>query len=69
MRSSINLKYECELKCKIMWHVCIEAGVRAEVESEIARICATNIARFKSRTVNRSSLSELFVSFLAKVIF
>ncbi|CAK9323789.1 unnamed protein product [Citrullus colocynthis] len=41
-------------------------GVRAEVESEIARICATNIARFKSRTVNRSSLSELFVSFLAK---
>ncbi|XP_008461703.2 protein HESO1 isoform X1 [Cucumis melo] len=44
----------------------LKAGVRAEVENEIAVTCATNIARFKSRTANRSSLSELFVSFLAK---
>ncbi|KAG6600034.1 Protein HESO1, partial [Cucurbita argyrosperma subsp. sororia] len=41
-------------------------GVRAEVEQEIAQTCAANIARFKSRTVNKSSLSDLFISFLAK---
>ncbi|XP_019057711.1 PREDICTED: protein HESO1 isoform X2 [Tarenaya hassleriana] len=45
------------------------AGVRATAEENIARISATSIARFrsdKSRPINRSSLSELFISFLAK---
>ncbi|KAA8539492.1 hypothetical protein F0562_026184 [Nyssa sinensis] len=44
-------------------------GVRADAEKHIEETCAVNIGRFKtdrSRTVNRSSLSELFVSFLAK---
>ncbi|GLT75455.1 hypothetical protein SLA2020_471780 [Shorea laevis] len=44
-------------------------GVRAVAERRIAEVCATNIARFKSdrsRLLNRSSLSELFVSFIAK---
>uniref|UniRef100_A0A5B7AF62 Putative poly(A) RNA polymerase GLD2 n=1 Tax=Davidia involucrata TaxID=16924 RepID=A0A5B7AF62_DAVIN len=44
-------------------------GVRADAERDIEETCAVNIRKFKtdrSRTVNRSSLSELFVSFLAK---
>ncbi|XP_044508519.1 protein HESO1 isoform X3 [Mangifera indica] len=44
-------------------------GVRATVERNIWETCATNIARFgsdKSRKINRSSLSELFHSFIAK---
>ncbi|XP_075670576.1 protein HESO1 isoform X3 [Castanea sativa] len=44
-------------------------GVRANVERHIAETCAANIVRFRqtrSRKVNRSSLSELFRSFLAK---
>lgn len=44
-------------------------GVRADSEQRITEVCSTNIARFKSdksRPVNRSSLSELFVSFIAK---
>ena len=49
-----------------MFHV----GVRAAVERQIEETSAANIDRFKrdrSRAVNRSSLSELFVTFLAKV--
>ncbi|KAJ0045673.1 hypothetical protein Pint_06365 [Pistacia integerrima] len=45
------------------------AGVRAVVEKNIRETCATNIARFRSdkrRKINRSSLSELFHSFIAK---
>ncbi|KAK1572014.1 hypothetical protein Q3G72_026219 [Acer saccharum] len=43
-------------------------GVRATAERNIAETCAANIARFRSknRTINRSSLSKLFVSFVAK---
>ncbi|PON37353.1 polymerase, nucleotidyl transferase domain containing protein [Parasponia andersonii] len=44
-------------------------GLRANAERLITETCAANIARFKSdklRAVNRSSLSELFISFLAK---
>uniref|UniRef100_A0A5B7C9F7 Putative poly(A) RNA polymerase cid11 n=1 Tax=Davidia involucrata TaxID=16924 RepID=A0A5B7C9F7_DAVIN len=44
-------------------------GVRADAERLIEETCAVNIRRFKmdrSRTVNRSSLSDLFVSFLSK---
>lgn len=47
------------------------AGVRADAEKHIREICAAKITRFKSdklRAINRSSLSELFISFLAKVI-
>ena len=46
------------------------AGVRAVVEGQIEETSAANINRFKrdrSRAPNRSSLSELFISFLAKV--
>ncbi|XP_056164293.1 protein HESO1 isoform X2 [Syzygium oleosum] len=44
-------------------------GVRADAERRIAETCAANIARFKSSISrpNRSSLSELFISFLAKI--
>ncbi|KAL5733169.1 hypothetical protein ACOSQ2_032861 [Xanthoceras sorbifolium] len=43
-------------------------GVRANAERSIAEACAANIARFRSgkRLINRSSLSKLFVSFVAK---
>ncbi|CAH2058702.1 unnamed protein product [Thlaspi arvense] len=44
-------------------------GVRKTAEDSIAQLSAANIARFKSgtsRSVNRSSLSELLVSFFAK---
>ncbi|CAA7029002.1 unnamed protein product [Microthlaspi erraticum] len=44
-------------------------GVRKTAEESIAQLSAANIARFKSgasRSVNRSSLSELLVSFFAK---
>lgn len=46
-------------------------GVRKTAEESIAQVTAANIARFKSGTAksaNRSSLSELLVSFFAKVI-
>ncbi|XP_073129210.1 protein HESO1-like isoform X2 [Henckelia pumila] len=45
-------------------------GVRAAAEKSIEDVCAVNINRLKSdksRLINRSSLSELFISFLAKV--
>ncbi|KAH7548143.1 hypothetical protein JRO89_XS14G0073100 [Xanthoceras sorbifolium] len=44
-------------------------GVRANAERSIAEACAANIARFRSgkRLINRSSLSKLFVSFVAKI--
>ncbi|THG16321.1 hypothetical protein TEA_004919 [Camellia sinensis var. sinensis] len=45
-------------------------GVRAVAERHIEEICAENINKFrsdKSRKINRSSLSELFISFLKKV--
>ncbi|KAL3732241.1 hypothetical protein ACJRO7_028988 [Eucalyptus globulus] len=44
-------------------------GVRADAERRIAETCAANIARFKSSISkpNQSSLSELFISFLAKI--
>ncbi|XWS07720.1 hypothetical protein CRYUN_Cryun41cG0014400 [Craigia yunnanensis] len=42
-------------------------GVRADAERCIAQVCSSNIARFRSgRTLNRGSLSELFISFIAK---
>lgn len=44
-------------------------GVRTVAEEHIKEICNANISRFMSdkyRAVNRSSLSELFISFLAK---
>ncbi|VVB02763.1 unnamed protein product [Arabis nemorensis] len=44
-------------------------GVRKTAEESIAQLSAANIARFKSGTskpVNRSSLSELLISFFAK---
>ncbi|KAL9302229.1 Protein HESO1 [Arabidopsis thaliana] len=44
-------------------------GVRKTAEESIAQVTAANIARFKSeraKSVNRSSLSELLVSFFAK---
>ena len=47
------------------------AGLRTVAERNIAEACAANIRRFrqnKFRRVNHSSLSELFISFLAKVI-
>lgn len=47
-----------------------DIGVRADAERHIAETCATNIDKFtsnKSRPINQSSLSELFITFLAKV--
>ncbi|GLT43821.1 hypothetical protein SLA2020_177510 [Shorea laevis] len=44
-------------------------GLRVDAERHIEEVCRANIAKFKSdksRTFNRSSLSELFVSFIAK---
>ncbi|KAI4307587.1 hypothetical protein L6164_030760 [Bauhinia variegata] len=44
-------------------------GVRADAEKLIAETCEANISRFKSdrlRPINKSSLSQLFISFLAK---
>ncbi|XVF23954.1 hypothetical protein REPUB_Repub13aG0084300 [Reevesia pubescens] len=42
-------------------------GVKADAEGRITQVCSSNIARFRSgRTQNRSSLSELFISFIAK---
>ncbi|CAA3002787.1 HESO1 [Olea europaea subsp. europaea] len=44
-------------------------GVRAVAEKRIEETCAVNINRIKSdrsRLINRSSMSELFISFLAK---
>ncbi|KMT18390.1 hypothetical protein BVRB_2g025420 [Beta vulgaris subsp. vulgaris] len=42
-------------------------GIRADVEGRIEEVSLSNIAKFrKERRVNRSSLSELFTSFLAK---
>ncbi|KAG5529201.1 hypothetical protein RHGRI_029779 [Rhododendron griersonianum] len=46
------------------------AGVRAVAERHVEEVCAENITKFisdKSRQRNQSSLSELFISFLAKV--
>ncbi|MCD9644436.1 hypothetical protein HAX54_032650 [Datura stramonium] len=46
-----------------------EDGVRASAEKFIEETCAMNINRFtsnKSRAINKSSLSELFISFIAK---
>ena len=45
-----------------------DAGQITVAERNIAKTCADNIRRLKSRRVNHSSLSELFISFLAKVI-
>ncbi|KAF7147324.1 hypothetical protein RHSIM_Rhsim03G0133800 [Rhododendron simsii] len=45
-------------------------GVRAVAERHVEEVCAENITKFrsdKSRKRNQSSLSELFISFLAKV--
>ncbi|XP_042044078.1 protein HESO1-like isoform X2 [Salvia splendens] len=45
-------------------------GVRAVAEKNIEDTCAVNIKKIwadRSRAINRSSLSELFLSFLAKV--
>ncbi|KAJ4824390.1 hypothetical protein Tsubulata_026334 [Turnera subulata] len=44
-------------------------GIRADAERYIGELCAANISKFKSdksRAINHSSLSELFISFLAK---
>lgn len=42
-------------------------GIRADVERRIEEVCFSNIANFrKERRVNRSSLSELFTSFIEK---
>ncbi|KAK8662461.1 hypothetical protein V6N13_092034 [Hibiscus sabdariffa] len=42
-------------------------GTKVDAERRIAQVCLSNIARFRScRTINRSSLSELFISFIAK---
>ncbi|OIT38582.1 PREDICTED: protein HESO1 [Nicotiana attenuata] len=44
-------------------------GVRASAEKFIEETCATNINQLmskKSRAINKSSLSELFISFIAK---
>ncbi|KAK8671780.1 hypothetical protein V6N13_038365 [Hibiscus sabdariffa] len=42
-------------------------GTKVDAERRIAQVCSSNIARFRScRTINRSSLSELFFSFIAK---
>ncbi|KAK8671781.1 hypothetical protein V6N13_038366 [Hibiscus sabdariffa] len=42
-------------------------GTKVDAERRIAQVCSSNIARFRScRTINRSSLSELFISFIAK---
>ncbi|CAM8966684.1 unnamed protein product [Rhodiola kirilowii] len=44
-------------------------GIREEAQTRIAETCGANIKRFtedRSRRVNRSTLSELFISFLAK---
>lgn len=47
------------------------AGLRVDTERHIAETCVANIERIKRaysmRPKNRSSLSELFVSFLGKV--
>ena len=48
----------------------VYAGVRVVAETHIEETCAENITKLRSdrsRTRNRSSLSELFISFLAKV--
>lgn len=48
----------------------IGAGVRAVAERHVEEVCAENITKFRSdmsRKRNQSSLSELFISFLAKV--
>ncbi|PHT44976.1 hypothetical protein CQW23_14134 [Capsicum baccatum] len=45
-------------------------GVRASAEKFIEETCAMNINRLmsnKSRAINKSSLSELFISFIVKV--
>ncbi|EXC19387.1 hypothetical protein L484_010404 [Morus notabilis] len=45
-------------------------GLRADTERHIAETCAENIFKFKSdrqRAVNQSSLSELYISFFAKI--
>ena len=45
------------------------AGERAVAERHMEEACAANIRRFRQvRWVNHSSLSELFISFLEKVI-
>ncbi|KAM7499300.1 hypothetical protein LguiA_023714 [Lonicera macranthoides] len=42
-------------------------GMRADAEKYVEETCAMNINRFRSsRLINRSSLSELFMSFIAK---
>ncbi|KAE8683097.1 S-adenosyl-L-methionine-dependent methyltransferases superfamily protein isoform 1 [Hibiscus syriacus] len=42
-------------------------GTKDDAERRIAQICSSNIVKFRScRTINRSSLSELFISFIAK---
>ncbi|KAJ6720483.1 POLY A polymerase CID PAP -RELATED [Salix viminalis] len=44
-------------------------GVRTDAERHITEICAANISSYrsnKSRAINRNTLSELFISFLAK---
>lgn len=49
----------------------LHAGLRADTERRIEETCAANIRRFQSynlRAENRSSLSELFISFLGKVL-
>lgn len=49
-----------------------ETGVRAIAEKNIEDICGVNINRIKSdstRIINRSSLADLFISFLAKVSY
>ena len=48
----------------------LHADVRTVAERRIAEACADNIRKFRNkyRLANRSSLSKLFVSFLAKVI-
>lgn len=49
----------------------IHAGLRADAEKRIEETCVANVTRFKSDkfgAVNTSSLSQLFISFLEKVI-
>ncbi|GMI80756.1 hypothetical protein HRI_001744900 [Hibiscus trionum] len=42
-------------------------GTKVDAERRIAQVCSSNIAKFRScRIINRSSLSELFISFIAK---
>ncbi|KAF9674694.1 hypothetical protein SADUNF_Sadunf10G0153500 [Salix dunnii] len=45
-------------------------GLRTDAERRISEICAANISSYKSdksRAINRNTLSELFISFLAKI--